>query len=194
MVLNKEREQNLYTFLNTLYSLPLERESIWKIGNLIICLIPSDQFEYGKEESSVGSTEGCSCEYPLVCNGNPKGYVRIVRMGDPLTPYTKEEKEFFAFLCSFIPDVFMSAFQNDLSRTLVQPCHREVRQFATRNGLTPMEGTITTLLLSGYPNRVIAEKLDISEATVKRHLFNIFNKTGADDRTHLLFLIQGFRE
>jgi DNA-binding NarL/FixJ family response regulator len=51
--------------------------------------------------------------------------------------------------------------------------------------LSPREREIVQLVASGYRNREIAEKLFISEQTVKNHLHNIFDKLGVSDRLEL---------
>jgi DNA-binding CsgD family transcriptional regulator len=65
---------------------------------------------------------------------------------------------------------------------------------SVRFSLNARETEIVDLLFKGYSNREIAAELGIATATVKHHLYNIFNKTGADSRTHLLFLIAGIED
>ncbi|MCG7208180.1 response regulator [Streptomyces arenae] len=48
--------------------------------------------------------------------------------------------------------------------------------------LTPREREVLTLIGQGLPNRSIAEKLFVSEATVKTHINNLFAKAGIRDR------------
>ncbi|MFJ9038459.1 response regulator [Streptomyces sp. NPDC102406] len=48
--------------------------------------------------------------------------------------------------------------------------------------LTPREREVLTLIGRGLPNRAIAEKLFISEATVKTHINNLFAKADIRDR------------
>ncbi|MFF1694109.1 response regulator [Streptomyces sp. NPDC058257] len=48
--------------------------------------------------------------------------------------------------------------------------------------LTRREREVLTLIGQGLPNRAIAEKLFISEATVKTHINNLFAKAGFQDR------------
>ena len=49
-------------------------------------------------------------------------------------------------------------------------------------GLTTREGEVLTLLAEGLSNAEIAERLYVSNATVKTHINRIFAKTGARDR------------
>jgi len=57
--------------------------------------------------------------------------------------------------------------------------------------LTPRELDILKAIAAGYSNRKIAKELSISEQTVKHHVTNIFNKTGASNRLELtLFAIE----
>jgi DNA-binding NarL/FixJ family response regulator len=51
--------------------------------------------------------------------------------------------------------------------------------------LTPREAEIVALVTQGFRNKEIAEKLSISEQTVKNHLQNIYDKLGVSDRLEL---------
>jgi DNA-binding NarL/FixJ family response regulator len=56
--------------------------------------------------------------------------------------------------------------------------------------LTAREREVLTLVVTGYPNKDVAQKLSISEDTVKHHLTSIFEKTGVSNRLELaLFAI-----
>lgn len=48
--------------------------------------------------------------------------------------------------------------------------------------LTPREREVLSLLREGLPNKVIANRLNLSEVTVKSHLFSIFRKLGVQNR------------
>jgi DNA-binding CsgD family transcriptional regulator len=54
--------------------------------------------------------------------------------------------------------------------------------------LTPREKEILTLVSQGLRNRDIAQRLFISEVTVKAHLRNIMRKLGARSRAHAVSL------
>jgi DNA-binding NarL/FixJ family response regulator len=50
------------------------------------------------------------------------------------------------------------------------------------DGLTQREVEVLREIAAGYSNREIADRLSISEATVKTHVNNIFSKAGLRDR------------
>lgn len=51
--------------------------------------------------------------------------------------------------------------------------------------LTPREHQIVSLVTQGFRNKEMAEKLSISEQTVKNHLQNVYDKLGVSDRLEL---------
>ncbi|MDQ6677119.1 MAG: response regulator transcription factor [Acidobacteriota bacterium] len=51
--------------------------------------------------------------------------------------------------------------------------------------LSPREREIVVLVTRGFKNKELADKLLISEQTVKNHLHNIFDKLGVSDRLEL---------
>jgi len=51
--------------------------------------------------------------------------------------------------------------------------------------LSPREGEIVRLVAQGFKNREMAEKMFITEQTVKNHLHNIFDKLHVSDRLEL---------
>lgn len=57
--------------------------------------------------------------------------------------------------------------------------------------LTPREREVLTLIGQGLPNRAIAERLFISEATVKTHINNLFTKADIKDRADAVRLALG---
>ena len=54
-----------------------------------------------------------------------------------------------------------------------------------RSPLSNREREIVALVAQGYRNREMAEKMFISEQTVKNHLHNVFDKLGVSDRLEL---------
>jgi DNA-binding NarL/FixJ family response regulator len=77
---------------------------------------------------------------------------------------------------------------------LVSALHDLVQQAAVpvhkTYGLTPRELEVVGCIVEGCSNRDIAKQFTLSEETVKRHLSNIFDKTGVSTRLELaLFAI-----
>jgi two-component system nitrate/nitrite response regulator NarL len=77
---------------------------------------------------------------------------------------------------------------------LVGALHELMQQAAVPErktyGLTPRELEVVGCIVEGCSNRDIAKQFSISEETVKRHLSNIFDKTGVSTRLELaLFAI-----
>lgn len=67
------------------------------------------------------------------------------------------------------------------------------REAATREAaetLTTREIEIVRMIGQGVRNRVIADRLSISEGTVKVHLHNIYEKLGVDGRLELVLFAQ----
>lgn len=61
----------------------------------------------------------------------------------------------------------------------------QVSKGRERSPLSQREREIVALVAQGYKNKEMAEKMFISEQTVKNHLHNIFDKLGVSDRLEL---------
>jgi len=77
---------------------------------------------------------------------------------------------------------------------LVSALHELMQQAAPKSqktyGLTHRELEVVGCIVEGCSNRDIAKQFSLSEETVKRHLSNIFDKTGVSTRLELaLFAI-----
>ena len=57
---------------------------------------------------------------------------------------------------------------------------------SSRYGFTAREEEIIRGIYRGCTNKDIGASLRIGEATVKRHVYNIFEKTGVDSRARLV--------
>lgn len=60
----------------------------------------------------------------------------------------------------------------------------EMAEYAADDALSPREIEVLEQVASGNSNKAVADRLDISEDTVKAHMRNILSKLGANDRTH----------
>jgi DNA-binding NarL/FixJ family response regulator len=61
---------------------------------------------------------------------------------------------------------------------------RQLAEHATDEELSLRQVEILKMIAEGKPNKVIADQLEIGEATVKSHVTNILSRLGANDRTH----------
>jgi DNA-binding CsgD family transcriptional regulator len=62
--------------------------------------------------------------------------------------------------------------------------------FLARYGISARESEIVLMMLQGYSNRLIGEKLFISAATVKNHIYHIYRKTQARNKVQLVNLVR----
>ncbi len=72
--------------------------------------------------------------------------------------------------------------RDTVTRALSSVLDREAAETEASHTLTPREIEIVRMVAQGLRNRVIAERLSISEGTVKVHLHNIYEKFGVDGR------------
>lgn len=60
----------------------------------------------------------------------------------------------------------------------------EIAEYAADSSLTSREIDVIQLIAEGCANKIIADRLAITEDTVKAHVRSILSKLGANDRTH----------
>lgn len=83
----------------------------------------------------------------------------------------------------FLPDAADNEAEA-ISNTIhhIMPTHKDCQTA----GLTRRESEISLLVCQKYSNKEIADILYISETTVKKHISNIFEKTGINKREELI--------
>ncbi len=69
-------------------------------------------------------------------------------------------------------------------RTLSPEISFELAEHATDDALTQAELAVLRLIAAGNANKQIADRLSVTEETVKGRVRNILSKLGANDRTH----------
>lgn len=102
---------------------------------------------------------------------------------------------FYIFYISFRDEVNKAISLNSIKDMEIIQLNKILESVITPNidpaesGLTKGEMKVLRILcLYNASNKDISEKLNISVSTVKNHMGNIFNKTGADDRYQLIDL------
>jgi two-component system, NarL family, nitrate/nitrite response regulator NarL len=77
-----------------------------------------------------------------------------------------------------------------VTRALQRVLNRDGSERENTDTLTPREIEIVRMVAQGLRNKVIAERLSISEGTVKVHLHNVYEKLGVDGRLELVLSAQ----
>jgi DNA-binding NarL/FixJ family response regulator len=80
----------------------------------------------------------------------------------------------------WIPNEVLEQIQDGFSKEslpLLEPA---------RGSLSPREQQVMDLVVQGFSNRAIAEVLQVTESTVKKYVYEVFNKTGASNRVELV--------
>lgn len=70
-----------------------------------------------------------------------------------------------------------------LLRPHIAEAYRAMQRRAAAATLTPRQVEILELVAEGWTNRQVARRLEMSEATVRTHLNNIFTRLGVTSRT-----------
>jgi DNA-binding NarL/FixJ family response regulator len=80
--------------------------------------------------------------------------------------------------------------QDTLAKAFGRGRRREAAARDVARTLTPREIELVKMVALGLRNRAIAERLQISEGTVKIHLHNVYEKLGVDGRLELALWVQ----
>jgi two-component system, NarL family, nitrate/nitrite response regulator NarL len=80
--------------------------------------------------------------------------------------------------------------QDALAKAFGRVLRREAATREAGHTLTPREIELVKMVAQGLRNRAIAERLAISEGTVKIHLHNVYEKLGIDGRLELVLWAQ----
>lgn len=80
--------------------------------------------------------------------------------------------------------------RDTLTRAFQRALNGDATDQAAGDLLTPREIEIVRMVSMGLRNKAIAERLSISEGTVKVHLHNVYEKLGVDGRLELMLCAQ----
>ena len=78
-----------------------------------------------------------------------------------------------------------NAVQNSVGFCLEHSLEHSIMKFA----LSEREADVLRLIADGRSNYEISEQIHVSVSTVKKHIYNIFNKAGVNSRMQLLSMI-----
>jgi two-component system, NarL family, nitrate/nitrite response regulator NarL len=81
----------------------------------------------------------------------------------------------------WIPNEVLVEVLNAFSKVIPMPAPRQVTPL-----LSPREQEVRELVVQGMTNREIAAVLRVTENTVKKYVYEVFNKTGASSRVELV--------
>lgn len=92
-----------------------------------------------------------------------------------------------SFISSRLENLCISYMEDKEEESITD---EQILYFKLRSlGLTDREAEVARLITEGYSNKNISEMLYISEATVKKHVTHILEKTKASDREELAAII-----
>ena len=187
-------------FLRSLYVEP-KKDDIAILSGMGQVLMAGDRIDFALKELLGEQNMHCPCKGS---NQNCKIFSHFIY--DFLNPLSLKKKNSlylsagdkrFHFSLKYLPEPsFRSYFLNQpqLSITLHEendlPVMQDIHDFSELSELyefTPREIDIIRLICRGYSNKSISSDLKITEATVKYHIWNIFNKAGVDSRTQLMY-------
>lgn len=79
-----------------------------------------------------------------------------------------------------------SPMSPEIARRVVESLHGKKKPNEAADTLTPREKEILDLLAKGYLYKEVAEQLFISKGTVKKHIYNIYEKLHVQNRTEAI--------
>ena len=126
--------------------------------------------------------------------------IKLIRAQDPnariivLTTYLGDIQVLRALKAGAMGYLMKATLRRDLldtiravhagQRTVPPEVASELAKHAMDDALTERETEVLRQIASGCSNKVVADRLRISEDTVKGHVRSILSKLGASDRTH----------
>jgi len=123
----------------------------------------------------------------------PEGYVRLfVDEGEPMAPLLRLARSrgiapaYAARLAALIGGAGQEAERPGVSPQSPRPVDHVPTAELLVEPLTGRELEVLRLVAAGASNREIARKLVVSEGTVKKHIYNVFNKLDVRSRTQAI--------
>lgn len=116
------------------------------------------------------------------------GSVNLWR-GEEKGDFTDEEIEILRILNDHLALYFHNKYPNGIRRSNESEYTDTLMHLYN---LTARESEIVELIYQGMTSKQIAEKMFISENTVKKHTYNIFKKMKVSNRSQIIKIVHGF--
>ena len=134
-------------------------------------------------------TRLCQCEVfgcgiILIKNSRIIGMFNLFR-NEKSGDFNEKELYVLNLLKNHIANMLHNVMRLDRASITV---NKSLNNFAKTYGLTSRESEILSLINKGLSNQEISDKVVISVSTVKKHIYNIYNKTGVSSRGQLISL------
>lgn len=127
---------------------------------------------------------------PVFSGENPAGFLFLCRP-EKFQDFSGKEKYILDIFRKHISNMARNAIESEQPEFPVSQCFENaVSDFA----LSHREAEILRLIADGKSNAEICDGLCVSISTVKKHVYNIFNKAGVNSRTQLLNQIYRMRK
>jgi len=145
--------------------------------------------ENNENDGKSGKTRFCAA-VPVFAGENLAGFLFLCRAED-FQGFSEKEK--------YILDIFRKHISN-MARNAIEstnpefPASRCFENAVSDFSLSHREAEILRLIADGKSNAEICDGLCVSISTVKKHVYNIFNKAGVNSRTQLLNQIYRMRK
>lgn len=168
-------------YLKYLYEIAVETTVYKDTGILADEIRKSTEF-YRKFLKPAGIPFGCGIL--MIRNGRIIAIFNLFR-SETLGDFTEKDIYILKVLKKHIENVVYKSFQTGRSAA-AENCLDDTFE---RYSLTNREAEILKLLSKGLSNSEICEQLLISLSTVKKHIYNLYKKTGVSSRTQLINLV-----
>lgn len=159
-----------------------------KIRGAVLCGKKSLSFSSDENEKN-GKTRFCAA-VPVFSGKNKAGFLFLCR-AENLSDFSEKEKYILEIFRKHISNMARNAIESTNPEFPAARCFENaVSDFALSN----REAEILRLIADGKSNAEICDGLCVSISTVKKHVYNIFNKAGVNSRTQLLNQIYRMRK
>lgn len=132
------------------------------------------------------------CGATLALEGMPLGSITLFREQDA-GDFTPAQMRVLLELARHLSARLGAMFPKGVADYEQESSLDEATCVARRFGLSGREKQVLSLMLDGMSNRRVAEKLYVSESTIKKHVNSIYKKVGVTSRIQLAAVVSGHK-